>query len=253
MKILNKSTIDELKSISYIVIIALAIRTFIFEPYYVPSSSMYDNLQVGDYIVATKYSYGFSKESFPFSPNIFSGRILKSEPKRGDIIVFRAKNTQRDVRYIKRLIGLPGDKIQLINGNLYINDTKIKREYIGEITNEHGDIFEKFNEVSPEGKKYTILGLKNYGSWESSLNNTPIFYVPEGKYFFLGDNRDQSRDSRFEMGFVENEELIAKAQFIFFSNSKTLFIDNFSILDQIKNIWPWIKSIRLSRIFTCLY
>ncbi len=258
-KFFNKNTIEELKSISYIIILALFLRTFLFEPYYIPSISMYDNLQVGDYLIGTKYNYGYSNNSLsiPFvnyTPDLISGRILGKAPERGDVIIFKAKNTGIDERFIKRLIGLPGEKIQLINGDLYINDVKIKREFTEDIENERGDIFGKFIETLPNGRKYIILRLKiNNHYVQGPENNGPAFYVPENKYFFLGDNRDQSADSRFQMGFVTDQELIAKAQIIYFSAKTNLWLQDRSFIDQISNIIPWIKSIRLDRFFTYLY
>jgi signal peptidase I len=253
-KFLNKETIKELRSIIYVIILALAIRTFIFEPYHIPSTSMYDNLQIGDYLIGTKYNYGYSNKSIPYSPNLFSGRIFSVEPKRGDVIIFKAKNTGIDERFIKRLIGLPGDKVKITNGDLYINDIKIQKQYVEDIKDEKGNVFGKFIEVLPEGKQYNILRLKtNDTDYEQGYaNNIPDFYVPEGHYFFLGDNRDHSADSRFQMGFVENQELIAKAQLIFFSTSTKLWIDNGSIIEQISNIWPWLQSIQFHRIFNNL-
>jgi signal peptidase I len=253
-KFFTKEVIEEIKSIFYVVIIALAIRIFIFEPFYIPSTSMYDNLKIGDYLIGTKYNYGYSNKSFPYSPNLFSGRIFASEPQGGDVIIFKAKNTGIDERFIKRLIGLPGDKIQISNGLLYINDIEVKREYIEDIKDEKGNIFGKFKEILSNGKEYNILRLKfdrkNYE--QASANNITAFYVPSGQYFFLGDNRDHSADSRFQMGFIDNQELIAKARLIFFSTNIKLWLDNSSIMDQVKNILPWLESIRFKRIFTQL-
>ena len=248
MKLFQSKTWSEIKSLFYIIILAFSIRIFFIEPFFIPSTSMYDTLKIGDYVFATKYNYGYSNHSFPFAPNLFSGRVFASEPVAGDIIIFKAKNTGISERFIKRLIGLPGDKIELLDNKLYINDNKVKEEYIGKIQNRHGQWFEQFRETLPNGRSYNILK-----TFDNIRNNDHVYYVPKNHYFFLGDNRDQSADSRERMGYVTNQELIAKAQFIFFSASKYLWLDDATMKERIMNIWYWLKSIRVKRMFHYIY
>ena len=240
MKI-NKIIIDNLKTLFYALVIAIIIRSLIIQPFYIPSSSMEPTLLVGDRLFVTKYSYGYSKHSFPFSPPIFNNRIIFSEPKRGDVIVFKTPVDNR-TDYIKRLIGLPGDQIQFIDTNLYLNNSEIIKSRIskkdkifcGERTI---DVF-TFQEKLPNGKIYTSVYLKNF-----PFRNSDIFTVPIDHYFFLGDNRDCSKDSRFltSVGYVHKDNLVGKAQFIFFSSDKRIgsFIE----------FWKWHKSIRFNRTF----
>lgn len=241
-------TLKEIKSLLFVIFLALVIRIFIMEPFCVPTGSMKATILENDYIFSTKYSYGYSKQSFPFSPNIFSGRILSSSPNRGDIIVFRSPNDM-ETRLIKRLIGLPGDKIQLINDVIYINDKPIKRQEVGTFIDEDGKEYKKYNETLPNGVSYLSYKLDDL----SYYGNTPVFYVPEDKYFFLGDNRDNSRDSRVDLGFVPFENFIAKAQFIWFSTKQTLWNKDMSIEVFIPKFMSWLKSIRGYRIFKNLY
>ena len=244
----HKKTWSEIKSLVYVVVFAFCIRIFLIEPFFIPSTSMYDTLKIGDYVFATKYNYGYSNYSFPFAPNLFAGRIFASEPNRGDIIIFKAKNTGITERFIKRLIGLPGDKVQLLDSNLYINDKKVAEEHIGKIRNRNGMWFDQFKETLPNGRSYNIVKIPS-----DNTNTNRIYYVPKYHYFFLGDNRDQSADSRYRMGYVTNQELIGKAQFIFFSTARYLWLDHVTIKEQIINIGYWLKSIRFKRIFHYLY
>ena len=177
---------------------------------------MEPNLLVGDRLFVTKYSYGYSKHSFPFSPPIFKNRIFDSKPKRGDVIVFKTPADNR-TDYIKRLIGIPGDQIQFINSNLYVNNSEILKSRISK----NDDIYcgkkkievFTFNEILPNGKKHKAVYSKN-----NTFNNSDVFIVPNDHYFFLGDNRDCSKDSRFltSVGYVHKNNLVGKAQFIFF-------------------------------------
>jgi len=247
----KNNTAEELKSLFYVVIIALAIRIFIIELFFVPTGSMKATILENDYIFSTKYSYGYSKYSFPFSPNIFSDRILASQPKRGDVIIFRPPNNM-EIRYIKRLIGLPGDKVQLINDVIYINGQPIKRTQIGEFTDLTGQLYKKYKETLENNVSYVSYKLAQ----ENKINpysNTEIFYVPRGKYFFVGDNRDESNDSRVDLGFVPFENFIAKGQFILFSTKEILWLDHNSIIENITRFLPWLKSIRFDRIFKSVY
>ncbi|MES2214649.1 MAG: signal peptidase I [Pseudomonadota bacterium] len=246
--------IAETKSFAFIILIALLIRTLIVEPFFIPSSSLKDTLLVGDYLFSTKYSYGYSRYSMLFvNPTFWKGRVLAKDPEPGDIIIFRPPHAMH-MRYIKRLIGMPGDKVQLINNIVYLNDKPLKREYVGEITDQDG-AYKKYMETLPNGIKYNVLQLADLkGSIrDGRYSNTQVFYVPDGQYFFMGDNRDQSGDSRAELGFVPFENFIAKAQFIFFSASEYLWRDSGGVLDQISQVYYWIKSIRLHRIFRSVY
>ena len=232
---------ENLKTLFYALIIAIIIRSLFIQPFYIPSSSMEPNLLVGDRLFVTKYSYGYSRHSFPFSPPIFKGRILFNEPKRGDVIVFKTPADNR-TDYIKRLIGLPGDQIQFIDENLYINNSEILRSRLSNndkifCGSNTIDVL-TFEEVLPNNKKYQTVYLKN-----NSFRNSDKFEVPDDYYFFLGDNRDCSKDSRFltSVGYVHKDNLVGKARFIFFSSDRSI--------GSIFSFWKWNKSIRLDRFF----
>ncbi|WP_163271611.1 signal peptidase I [Chelativorans alearense] len=221
-------------------LLALVIRTLLFQPFSIPSGSMRPTLLEGDYLFVTKWAYGYSRHSLPFSPPLFSGRIWGSEPERGDVVVFKfPPNPSLD--YIKRVIGLPGDRIQMREGQLYINGAAVVREKVGEIDNP--DITEMtrpvdvYRETLPNGVSYDTLDL----SPNSVGDNTREFVVPEGHYFMMGDNRDNSTDSRFSVGFVPEENLVGRANIIFFS-----IAGGVSPLE----IWKWPTDIRPSRLFT---
>jgi signal peptidase I len=233
--------IENIKTLFYALIIAVLIRSLLIQPFYIPSSSMEPNLLVGDRLFVTKYTYGYSKHSFPFSPPIFSGRIIFKEPKRGDVIVFKTPSDNR-TDYIKRLIGLPGDQIQFIDANLYVNKSEILKSRISKndkifCGNKTIDV-ETFEEILPNGKKYISVYSKDY-----SFKNSDPFEVPEDHYFFLGDNRDCSKDSRFltSVGYVHKDNLVGKAQFIFFSSDKSI--------GSIFSFWKWKETIRFNRFF----
>ena len=232
----DKTKKDSWYSIIITVLIALLIRVFIIEPYSIPSGSMKPNYLVGDYLFVSKFDYGFSNASFPFEPNIFNGRFFKyNEPKRGDVIVFKSPHN-RYTNYIKRLIGLPGDKIQLINSEIYINNHKMQRKYIGEFTDTDGKKLLKFDETLDNGVHYSVLEDTTSGNFK----NTAVYEVPKNHYFFMGDNRDHSADSRFgpnPIGFVSEDKLIGKALLIVFSNP-------YSITD-FKN---WFTGFNFSRL-----
>jgi len=238
---IKKIIIENFKTLFYALLIAVFIRSILIQPFYIPSSSMEPNLLVGDRLFVTKFSYGYSKHSFPFSPPIFSGRILSSIPKRGDVVVFKTPADNR-TDYIKRLIGLPGDRIQFINGDLFINDNQIlktiikknKTLYCGN-TKIQTRLFE---EKLPNGIKYLASYRINH-----SYQNSDVYTVPENHFFFLGDNRDCSKDSRFlsEVGFVHKNNLVGKAQFLFFSSDPRI--------GSILKIWQWNKILRFKRFF----
>ena len=214
--------IENIKTLFYAFVIAIVIRSLIIQPFYIPSSSMEPNLLVGDRLFVTKYSYGYSKHSFPFSPPIFKGRFLFSEPNRGDVIVFKTPADNR-TDYIKRLIGLPGDKIQFIDSNLYINNSEVLKSRLSSndkifCGKRKIDVF-TFEEILPNKRKYISVYLKDF-----PFQNSNIFNVPKDHYFFLGDNRDCSKDSRFlsSVGYVHKDNIVGKAQFIFFSSDKSI-------------------------------
>jgi len=237
----KKFFIENTKTLIYALIIAIVLRSLLIQPFYIPSSSMEPNLLVGDRLFVTKYSYGYSKHSFPFSPPLFKGRIFSSVPKRGDVIVFKTPADNR-TDYIKRLIGLPGDKIQFIDSNLYINNTEILKSRVSKkdeifCGKNKINVF-TFEEILSNQKKHKTVYLKNF-----PYENSDKFIVPNDHYFFLGDNRDCSKDSRFlsSVGYVHKDNLVGKAQFIFFSTDKS--IGNFFAF------WKWNKSIRFDRFF----
>ncbi len=251
----KKKQITEFFSFILVVCLALMIRIFVMELFVVPTASMKATILEHDYLFSTKYSYGYSRYSFPFSPNIFNDRVFSSPPQRGDIIIFRPPNNM-STRYIKRLIGLPGDKIQIINDVVYINDQAIDRSRIGVFTSEEGRNYIKYKETLPNGVSYFSYKLQQVLDNQNLANeygNSEIFYVPESKYFFLGDNRDQSRDSRYDLGFVPFENFIAKARFIIFSTKEQLWDNDIGVINQILRIGTWLASIRFDRLFTSLY
>ena len=219
---MKKIIIENLKTIIYALIIAVLIRSILLQPFYIPSSSMEPNLLVGDRLFVTKFTYGYSKHSFPFSPPIFKNRFFADNPERGDVAVFKTPADNR-TDYIKRLIGVPGDTVQFIDSNLFINNSEVLKSrltqkdkiYCGNETIETN----LFSENLPNGKSYTTVYLKNF-----PYQNSDIFTVPKDHYFFLGDNRDCSKDSRYltSVGYVHKDNLVGKAQFIFFSSDKKL-------------------------------
>ena len=241
MKIDNHLITENIKTILYALIIAIIIRSLFIQPFYIPSSSMEPNLLIGDRLFVTKYSYGYSRHSFPFSPPIIKGRIFSSIPKSGDIIVFKTPADNR-TDYIKRLVGLPGDSVQFIDGDLYLNNIQVLKSrisindtiYCGKETIK----VNTFEEKLLNGKKYNSVYLKDF-----SFQNSDIFTVPKKHYFFLGDNRDCSKDSRYltSVGYVHEDNLVGKAQFIFFSS-------DFRI-GSIFSFWKWHKTIRFDRFF----
>tara|TARA_B110001452_G_C15113418_1_gene388137 strand:+ start:160 stop:894 length:735 start_codon:yes stop_codon:yes gene_type:complete len=233
--------IDNVKTLFYALIIAVLIRSLLIQPFYIPSSSMEPTLLVGDRLFVTKYSYGYSKHSFPFSAAILNKRIIFTEPKRGDVVVFKTPADNR-TDYIKRLLGLPGDVIQFIDSNLYINKSEILKSRVSKndiiyCGSRIINVF-TFQEKLPSGKSYTSVYLKDF-----PYQNSDIFTVPKDHYFFLGDNRDCSKDSRFlsSVGYVHKDNLVGKAQFIFFSSDKSV--------GTFFAFWKWHKSMRFKRFF----
>ncbi len=235
------------KTAAMAILLALILRTFAFEPFNIPSGSMYPTLMVGDYLFVSKSAYGYSRYSFPLGLGGFDGRILQSKgPKRGDVVVFKLpSDTQID--YIKRVIGLPGDTIQMIGGQLYINDAVVPREPVGmvqyqEYTDGPVQDVMQYKQTLPNGK---VIDIYERGDAEA-LDNTQKFTVPEGHYFMMGDNRDNSQDSRVQemVGFVPADNLVGRARFIFFSTNGHAMI---------WEIWKWPFTIRYSRLFQSIF
>ena len=249
----NVSIKSEAKSLIFVVLIALVIRTFLFELFYVPTGSMKATILEWDYIFSTKYNYGYSIYSIPFNPPIFEGRIFANQPKIGDVVIMRPPHNMNE-RYIKRLIGLPGDKIQIIDDLIYLNDVPINRIEVGEFIDEFGITYRKFKETLSNGSSYFSYKLK-YPSIKFSKQNSNFgpYVIEPDHYFFIGDNRDSSGDSRYQLGTVPFKNLIAKGQFIFFSTGKPLWDSNETIIGQVKRFGTWITSFRLKRFFTSLY
>lgn len=232
---------ENIKTLLGALIIAILIRSLLFQPFYIPSSSMEPTLLVGDRIFVSKYAYGYSKHSFPFSPNFSNIRYFSKKPKRGDLAVFKTPADNR-TDYIKRLIGLPGDTIQFINGDLLINEKKINRiktegpELI-RCGNSNLDV-NSFIETLPNGIKYLAVYKK-----KGSLKNTKKYKVPNNHFFLMGDNRDCSKDSRYlsSVGYVNIVNLVGKAKIIFFSNDTNK--------NSLIKFWSLKKSFRINRLF----
>jgi signal peptidase I len=241
----GESWLETVKTIVYALLIALVIRTFLFQPFNIPSGSMEATLLVGDYLFVEKFAYGYSKNSFPYSLAPFHGRVFATEPTRGDVIVFKMPNKASEhymEDYIKRLVGMPGDKIQVLEGILYINGKAVPRAPVADYveTDEFGitrDV-RQYKETLPNGKSYLVLDRG-----PSEFDNTGVFTVPAGHYFMMGDNRDNSDDSRGEVGYVPFENLVGRAELRFFS------IDDSAIWYE---PWTWPGAIRFSRMFTLI-
>jgi len=238
--------VEIVKTVAYALLIALFLRVLFFQPFTIPSASMEPTLLEGDYIIVSKFSYGYSRHSIPFSPPLFDGRIMGRSPARGDIIVFKLPRDGR-TDYIKRLIGLPGDRVQMRQGKLYINDQMIPRAALPPVMIDSGLGFtrsvERFKETLPGGKQYVTY---DFGP-DGEVDNTDVFVVPEGHYFFMGDNRDNSLDSRVPaeigVGFVPAENLVGKAQIIMLSWNKEA---------SLFKPWTWVLDARPSRFFQVL-
>lgn len=234
---------ETVRTVVYAVMIAIVIRTTLYEPFNIPSESMRPTLEVGDYLFVSKYSYGYSRYSLPLGLPLFSGRVMESVPERGDVAVFR-KPSEPNIDFIKRIIGLPGDKIQVTNGVLILNGTPVPRERIDDYieTFPGGGVrrIEQFRETLPGGKSYVTFNLTD----TNQLDNTGVYEVPPGHYFAMGDNRDNSIDSRVPpqadgVGFIPAENLVGRAEILFFSTdgSAGLF-----------EPWKWFSAIRYERL-----
>lgn len=243
------SFVEFVKTIFWAGLIAVGIHTFWFEPFYIPSGSMVPTLLVGDYLVVNKFAYGYSRFSFPFAPNLFSGRWPARMPKRGDVVVFRPPGAL-DEDFIKRVIGLPGDTVQMQNGDLYINGVRVPRTDAGLYSDDSDGyglppvMARDYVETLPGGRVHSILKRTNDPAPPGMFdpNNTPVYTVPQGDLFMMGDNRDDSEDSRYldgPVGYVPVENLIGPASLIFFS------ID---LQHPFWEIWYWPFEIRWNRM-----
>lgn len=231
-----------IKTISYAVLIALTVRTFAYEPFSIPSGSMIPTLLVGDYLFVSKFSYGYSRYSLPLSLPLIHGRLFAAEPARGDVAVFKLP-TDNKTDYIKRIIGLPGDRVQVIDGLLQINGAPVRREPSGDFVVGNGagilQAYHRYIETLPNDRAHEIIEISDTGPFD----NTGAYLVPDGHFFVMGDNRDSSRDSRFlsEVGFVPVDNLIGRAEFIFFS------VDGDAL-----RFWDWPQTLRLNRFFQAI-
>lgn len=234
----GESLWDTAKTVLYAVAIAVVMRTFAYEPFSIPSGSMIPTLLVGDYLFVSKASYGYSKHSLPFSVPLIPDRVLFETPERGDVAVFKLPSDGR-TDYIKRIIGLPGDTIQVKGGVLFINDAAVERQRLGEfVYQDTNGVYHntmRYKETLPNGKSHEII--EESDSYPRS-DNTPLFTVPEDHFFAMGDNRDNSSDSRFGVGFVPKENLVGRAEVIFFSNDGSFL-----------EFWRWPWSLRFNRFF----
>ena len=208
----------------YAILIATIFRSILFDNFHIPSGSMKNTLLIGDKITVSMYSYGYSRYSFPFGLAPIKGRIFeRNKPERGDIVVFKFPQNKH-INYVKRLIGIPGDKIRVIKGELYINGEKLEREFLGFVKDDEVGFqitLSRFKEVLPGGRAYEILKFNTEG--DGYADNTKEFAVPPNHYFFMGDNRDFSKDSRFEdVGFVHEELLLGRVERILISSPSSL-------------------------------
>jgi signal peptidase I len=233
--------LDTVKTVVYAVLIAVVVRTFVYEPFNIPSGSMIPTLLVGDYLFVSKMSYGYSRHSLPFSLPLISGRLFGSAPERGDVAVFKLPADNK-TDYIKRIIGLPGDRIQMRAGILHINGTPVKRRRVADLIQRDEDgnaaALARYVETLPNGRAHFIIEKSD----SDQLDNTPTYVVPKDHYFAMGDNRDSSLDSRVlnHVGYIPVENLVGRAEILFFStNGGARFWE----------VWKWPSATRFSRIF----
>ena len=240
------------RSFAIAILIALFFRSVAYEPFHIPSSSMYSTLYTGDYVFISKLSYGYSRYSFPFSPKLFEGRTFFTAPERGDVVVFRNPDDTK-VDYIKRVIGLPGDTIQMKRSRLYINGEMVEQTRRGTITDESGvGKLTVYEETLPGGRTHIVLNRTDHGP----ADNTPLYTVPEGHYFMMGDNRDNSEDSRYAhaagfltptvlgVGYVPAENLVGRADRIMLS---------YDLRRPFWKFWEWPESFRNDRWFKAVH
>ncbi len=240
--------VELIRTVGSALVLVLIIHTVLVKPFSIPSPSMNPTLEIGDYIAVSKFTYGYSRYSIPLSPNLFSGRIFGSSPDRGDVAVFRPPhNTSED--WIKRVIGLPGDRIRMVEGVLHINDKPVMLEKIGEYHwfDQYNKAYdsELYMETLPNGVKHKIAKSVPFG--QGSLDNTREFVVPEGHFFMMGDNRDHSEDSRSsKVGYIPYENLVGRAEIVFFSTDLPTQNGAWWM------VWRWPTATRYSRIFTII-
>lgn len=249
--------VELIKAMAIAAVIALVIRSFLFEPFNIPSGSMFPTLLVGDYLFVQKWTYGYGMYSFPMDAIPFKGRLADKPVTRGDVVVFRQPK-KVGIDYIKRIIGLPGDKIQVTKGRLYINGTMVEREPQGtESFEDEGQfrVYTKYLETLPNGVKHYIYEIGD----DQPLDDTPVYTVPEKMYFAMGDNRDASLDSRVqsEVGFIPEDNLIGKAAVIFFSEGEMADCSRDGIFGALRSVGcrvvEWPQAIRFSRILRNVY
>jgi signal peptidase I len=233
---------ETVKTVVYAILIAVVVRTVAFEPFNIPSGSMIPTLLIGDYLFVSKYSYGYSRYSLPFGLPLIPGRIFQSMPERGDVAVFKLPRDNK-TDYIKRIVGLPGDRIQVKAGILYINDQPVKRDRIEDLVLRDGfgneQRFFQYTETLPNNRKHRIIEMSDR---QAGTDDTPVYQVPTGHVFAMGDNRDNSQDSRFltQVGYVPVENLVGRAEILFFSTDGSASWWEF---------WRWPFAVRYDRLF----